>query len=169
MSLIADLLSKIKPSEPVRDVPPLLKDTIQRSSADRQNKKRLFILLTVAAATSIGIAAMYLISDYDRPDQLVRHAPVAVKPPPPIPESKMNPPPEPMPVEKERTPTAPGRKSEKKAETAGVSARKAPAKLPAPEIKPVRMEAASGEKTAPSAGLERKEDTGSLQKPDKQG
>jgi Tfp pilus assembly protein PilF len=86
MSLITDLLSKVKQREPKRDVPPILKDTVVQSTAERRTRTRLLIaLVLVFALVAVGFGAIYLI-DFLKEPSLVTRAPVvattAIKPSP---------------------------------------------------------------------------------------
>jgi tetratricopeptide (TPR) repeat protein len=76
MSLITDLLSKVKQREPKRDVPPILKDTVVQSTAERRTRKRLMVALAlVFAVVAAGFGAIYLI-DFLKEPSLVTRAPV---------------------------------------------------------------------------------------------
>jgi tetratricopeptide (TPR) repeat protein len=68
MSLITDLLSKVKQQEPKRDVPPLLKDSVQQATTERQKRNKFTILLVVFMAIAVtGVGAMFLIDFFDKP------------------------------------------------------------------------------------------------------
>jgi len=61
MSLISDLLSKVKRQDPRRDIPPLLKEAVMHTTADRKARSRFMIPLAIAAfAAAAGVGAIFL-------------------------------------------------------------------------------------------------------------
>ncbi len=95
MSLITDLLSRIKQREPKRDVPPILKDTVIQSTAERRTRRRLLIaLVLVFAFVAVGLGAIYLIGFLKEPSLIsrapdvtttaIQPLPQAVAPQPPL-------------------------------------------------------------------------------------
>jgi tetratricopeptide (TPR) repeat protein len=80
MSLITDLLSKVKQQEPKRDVPPLLKDSVQQATVERQARNKYTIPLVVVMAIAVtGVGAMFLMDFFDKPAKtLPPRLPVAV-------------------------------------------------------------------------------------------
>jgi Tfp pilus assembly protein PilF len=61
MSLINDLLSKVKRQDPKRDVPPLLKEAVMQKTADRKMRSRFMIPLAIAALVAAsGVVALFL-------------------------------------------------------------------------------------------------------------
>ena len=80
MSLITDLLSKVKQREGSRDVPPVLKDAVIRARAERQTRRRLALLLAVVLLIVCGgFGVVYLIESLTAPSPVVR-APVPTAP-----------------------------------------------------------------------------------------
>lgn len=70
MSLLADLLSKVKYQGPKRDVPPNLRHAVSDYSEKYAAKKRLMsALVLVFVAVVSGAAAVYLINFYGKPYQ----------------------------------------------------------------------------------------------------
>ncbi|MCX5855746.1 MAG: tetratricopeptide repeat protein [Deltaproteobacteria bacterium] len=68
MSLITDLLSKVKQQEPKRDVPPLLKDSVQHATVERQARNKYTIPVVVVMAIVVtGVGAMFLMDFFDKP------------------------------------------------------------------------------------------------------
>ena len=65
MSILADILSKIKHLEPRRDIPPGLRSTVSALRKKELNKRRVIILLIFAAiALSSGSVTVYLMQTY---------------------------------------------------------------------------------------------------------
>lgn len=65
MSLLSDLLAKIKHLEPKRDVPPVLKNTIAVYKKRQYNQRRfIFFTAFVVIAVISGFLAVYLIEKY---------------------------------------------------------------------------------------------------------
>jgi len=65
MSILADILSKIKHLEPRRDIPPGLRSTVSALRRKELNKRRVIILLIFAAiALSSGSVTVYLMQTY---------------------------------------------------------------------------------------------------------
>ncbi len=60
MSLITDLLSKIRQEDPKRDIPPLLRDSIREETARRAARKRLAIYAIVLVVVVSGFGAIFL-------------------------------------------------------------------------------------------------------------
>jgi Tfp pilus assembly protein PilF len=84
MSLISDLLSKIEQKEPIRNVPPLLKDAVLRNSSERTKRNRIFILVAILLLVTIsGIMTVYSVY-YKHEPLLIGHR--EMKPPPKAPE-----------------------------------------------------------------------------------
>ena len=80
MSLISDLLSKVKQRKSNRDVPPILKDAVLKLTTERQTRKRLAIALLIAVAfIGAGFCAVYLREYLKKPPSIVR-SPVASTP-----------------------------------------------------------------------------------------
>lgn len=80
MSLISDLLSKVKKQEPRRDVPPILKDEVLQSAAGRRTRKRLTIALVCAIVlVAAGFGVLTIVESLKGPSLLVR-APVTTPP-----------------------------------------------------------------------------------------
>jgi tetratricopeptide (TPR) repeat protein len=76
MSLIADLLSKVKQQEPKRDVPPLLKDSVQQATVERQARNKYTIPLVVVMAIAVtGVGAVFLMDFFDKPAKTLPHTP----------------------------------------------------------------------------------------------
>ncbi len=68
MSLITDLLSKVKQHEPKRDVPPLLKDSVHQAVTERRTRNKYVIPLVVVMAIAVtGVGAMFLMDLFDKP------------------------------------------------------------------------------------------------------
>jgi Tfp pilus assembly protein PilF len=80
MSLISDLLSKVKQQEPKRDVPPLLKDSVNRETTGRKagNKYRIPLAVVMVIAVA-GVGAMFLMDLLDKPEK-----PLSVRPAAPV-------------------------------------------------------------------------------------
>ncbi|MDI6890540.1 MAG: hypothetical protein QMC83_06330 [Thermodesulfovibrionales bacterium] len=65
MSILADILSKIKHPEPRRDIPPGLRSTVSALRKKELNKRRVIILLIFAAiALSSGSVTVYLMQTF---------------------------------------------------------------------------------------------------------
>jgi tetratricopeptide (TPR) repeat protein len=80
MSLITDLLSRVKQREPRRDIPPILKDAVFKSTTERQTRKRLAtVLLITLVFIGAGFGAVYLMEYLKEPPSALR-APVATTP-----------------------------------------------------------------------------------------
>ena len=80
MSLITDLLSRVKQREPRRDIPPILKDAVFKSAMERQTRKRLVtVLLITLVFIGAGFGAAYLMKYLKELPSAVR-APVATTP-----------------------------------------------------------------------------------------
>lgn len=70
MSLITDLLSKVKQQEPKRDVPPLLKDSIHQATTERRTRNKYVIPLVVVMAIAVtGVGAMFFMDSFDKPSK----------------------------------------------------------------------------------------------------
>lgn len=86
MSLITDLLSKIKQDQSKRDVPPILRDAVVESNSQKRVQKRLALALVIVLAfVAVGIGAIYLM-DYLKEPSLIASIPdkkVPVNQPPP--------------------------------------------------------------------------------------
>jgi Flp pilus assembly protein TadD len=68
MSLISDLLSKVKQQEPKRDIPPLLKDAVLQSTTGRKARSKFTIPLVVALVVAAGgVGALFFIDFFDKP------------------------------------------------------------------------------------------------------
>ncbi len=62
MSLLADLLSKIKQPQSKREVPPNLKNIVQNSAKDSAQKKKMILLAVIlAASVSAGLFLVYFL------------------------------------------------------------------------------------------------------------
>jgi Tfp pilus assembly protein PilF len=73
MSLITDLLSKIKQNESKRDVPPILRDAVVQSNSDRRTRKKLTIaLVIVLIVVAAGFGAIYLLDYLKEPPSVAR-------------------------------------------------------------------------------------------------
>ena len=80
MSLITDLLSRVKQREPRRDIPPILKDAVFKSTTERQTRKRLAtVLLITLVLIGAGFGVGYLLEYLKEPPAAVR-APVTTTP-----------------------------------------------------------------------------------------
>ena len=76
MSLITDLLSKIKQDQSKRDVPPILRDAVVESHSEKRSQKRLVLaLVVVLALVAVGFGAIYLM-DYFKETSLIASIPV---------------------------------------------------------------------------------------------
>ena len=88
MSLITDLLSKVKQREPKRDIPPILKDTVVQSAAARRTRKMLVIVLMAAVTfVAVGLGAVYLIDLLREPSLIARAPDVATTAVQPVPQN----------------------------------------------------------------------------------
>lgn len=75
MSLLADLLSKIKPYTAKGDVPPGLKNVVSDSAKKETARKKVAILsVLVILAVTAGIGAVYLMDIYLKPSKITRTA-----------------------------------------------------------------------------------------------
>jgi Tfp pilus assembly protein PilF len=88
MSLITDLLSKIKQDQSKRDVPPILRDAVVESNSEKRMQKRLILALVIVLVfAAIGIGAIYLM-DYFKETSLIASIPEkkipANQPPPQV-------------------------------------------------------------------------------------
>jgi tetratricopeptide (TPR) repeat protein len=73
MSLISDLLSKVKRQDPRRDIPPLLKEAVMHTTADRKARSRFMIPLAIAAfAAAAGVGAIFLMDFFQEPAPVSR-------------------------------------------------------------------------------------------------
>jgi Tfp pilus assembly protein PilF len=73
MSLISDLLSKVKRQDPKRDVPPLLKEVVMQTTAARKARSRFMIPLAIAAfAAAAGVGAIFLMDFFQAPAPVSR-------------------------------------------------------------------------------------------------
>jgi tetratricopeptide (TPR) repeat protein len=89
MSLITDLLSRVKQREPRRDIPPILKDAVFKSAIERQTRKRLAaVLLFTLVLIGTGFGAVYLMEYLKEPPAAMR-APVASTPAPQLASSAL--------------------------------------------------------------------------------
>ncbi len=96
MSLITDLLSKVKKQEPRRDIPPILKDEVLQSKADRRSRIRLMIILILAfLLIAAGFGVLYVVDSMQGPSLLAR-SPATDTPPVQSARTPMAPPPSPQ-------------------------------------------------------------------------
>lgn len=73
MSLITDLLSKVKKQEPRRDVPPILRDEVLQSKSEKYTRRRLiFVLLLTLVLVAAGFGAIYVVESMKGPSLLTR-------------------------------------------------------------------------------------------------
>ena len=80
MSLISDLLSRVKKQEPRRDIPPILKDAVFKSTTERQTRKRLAIVLLITIVfIGAGFGAVYFLEYMKEPPSALR-TPVTTAP-----------------------------------------------------------------------------------------
>ena len=80
MSLITDLLPRVKQREPRRDIPPILKDAVFKSTTERQTRKRLsMVLLITSVFIGAGFGAIFLMEYLKEPPSAVR-VPAATAP-----------------------------------------------------------------------------------------
>ena len=129
MSLITDLLSKVKQQEPKRDVPPLLKDSVQQDTAERKRKNKMTLLLAAVLIVAVsGLGALFLIDFLDKPAKpLPPRPPMAAtaepvrEPAPAAPVSRV--------AEKGDTRTAEKKESAKSEDTAPARKKAAPKRL----------------------------------------
>jgi len=80
MSLITDLLSKVKKQEPRRDIPPILKDEVLQAKAERHTRRRVMIVLIltlVLVAAAFGV--IYIVESMKGPS-LIARTPATVTP-----------------------------------------------------------------------------------------
>jgi Flp pilus assembly protein TadD len=81
MSLITDLLAKVKKQEPRRDVPPILKDEVLQSKSERHTRRRLMGFLVLALILiAAGFGVIYVVESMKGPSLLVS-APATGTPP----------------------------------------------------------------------------------------
>lgn len=86
MSLIRDLLSKVKRQEPRRDVPPLLRDTVMQAAAERKTRSRLMIPLSIAAlAAAVGVGIIFLLDYVYQPASVSQPPAATIAAAPPAP------------------------------------------------------------------------------------
>lgn len=96
MSLLADLLSKVKHQEPKGAIPPnlaqIVRDSTKKSKVD---KKVILLLILIVLIVSIGFGAVYYMNiflkssnDISQRKQLLTQNPEKNVPPPPAPETK---------------------------------------------------------------------------------
>lgn len=94
MSLITDLLSKVKQHEPKRDVPPILKDTVVQSTTERRTRKKVTIaLLLTFVFVAVGFGAIYLIDFVKEPSSVALVPDVATTAIQPSPHTAIHQPP----------------------------------------------------------------------------
>ena len=80
MSLITDLLSKVKQHDSKRDVPPILKDAVVQSTAERRTRKKLTLAFVIAlVVVAVGFGTVTLI-DYLKEPSLVTSMPLTTAP-----------------------------------------------------------------------------------------
>jgi Tfp pilus assembly protein PilF len=73
MSLISDLLSKVKRQDPRRNIPPLLKEAVMQTTADRKARSRFMLPLAIAAfAAAAGVGAIFLMDFFQAPAPVSR-------------------------------------------------------------------------------------------------
>ena len=95
MSLITDLLSKVRKKEPRRDIPPILKDEVLQSKADRRSRRRLMVILILAfLLIAAGFGVIYVVESIRGPSLLAR-SPATDTPPVQSARTPMAPPPSP--------------------------------------------------------------------------
>ena len=83
MSLITDLLSKIRQEDPKRDIPPILRDSIREETARRRARKRLVIYVIALVVVVSGFGAIFLWEAMFWPPAnapIAKHATPAVQP-----------------------------------------------------------------------------------------
>lgn len=84
MSLITDLLSKVKHEEQKKDIPPGLKDTIIQSVEQKRSRNRMILPVLLAVIVLLaGAAAVFYVSSVLTPARPVAPQPVALQAPPP--------------------------------------------------------------------------------------
>ena len=81
MSLISDLLAKVKKQEQRRDIPPILKDEVLQSKSERHTRRRLMGVLVLALVLiTAGFGVIYVVESMKGPSLLVS-APATGTPP----------------------------------------------------------------------------------------
>lgn len=81
MSIITDLLSKVKKQEPRRDIPPILKDDVLQSKAERRTRRRVMIVLVLTLVlVAAGFGVIYIVESMKGPSLIARTP--ATGPPP---------------------------------------------------------------------------------------
>ena len=72
MSLITDLLAKVKKQEPRRDIPPILKDEVLQSKSERRSRRWLTGILVLAGVLiAAGFGVIYVVESMKGPSLLV--------------------------------------------------------------------------------------------------
>jgi Tfp pilus assembly protein PilF len=72
MSLITDLLAKVKKQEPRRDIPPILKDEVLQSKSERRSRRWLIGILVLAVVLIAGgFGVIYVVESMKGPSLLV--------------------------------------------------------------------------------------------------
>ena len=83
MSLINDLLSKVKQQEPKRDIPPLLKESIMQGSSRRKVNSRIMVSLVIfIVAALVGILAVHSLDYFIKPSLVALKGETVTQSPP---------------------------------------------------------------------------------------
>lgn len=81
MSLITDLLAKVKKQEPRRDIPPILKDEVLQSKSERRSRRWLTgILVLTGVLIAAGFGLIYVVESMKGPSLLVSAPPQGAPP-----------------------------------------------------------------------------------------
>jgi Tfp pilus assembly protein PilF len=73
MSLITDLLSKVKKQEPRRDIPPILKDNVLQLQAERRMRRKLMsVLILTLVLVAAGVGVIYMVESMKGPSLIAR-------------------------------------------------------------------------------------------------
>jgi len=160
MSLITDLLSKVKQQESKRDVPPLLKDSVQQDTAERKRKNKMTLLLAAVLIVIVsGLGALFLIDFLDKPAK-----PLPPRPPMAVPAAPVREPavavPLPQAAEKGGVRTAEKKESAKSENIAPPHKKAAPKRLAKKAaadsdgaLREMRQQKASGAEAEPQGGM----------------
>ncbi len=160
MSLITDLLSKVKQQESKRDVPPLLKDSVQQDTAERKRKNKMTLLLAAVLIVIVsGLGALFLIDFLDKPAKPLPPRPPMAVPAAPVRESAVAVP-LPQAAEKGGVRTAEKKESAKSENIAPPHKKAAPKRLAkktaadsGDALREMRQQKASGAEAEPQGGM----------------